>query len=171
MTVAFFTDDGLFDENEPDGPDEGLEPDCANPMQPPNCDIPQGGMPVEAVLATPQTPIPCKASGCQPLIACQLAQEQGVPCTNPIDLFAFVPRRSDTSSADPAAKAPRRVQFAFGTANVPPGGTETVRLRLTRAGKKILRTSKKRRLNGVFEVRNTPGDLIGSTRVKIRLRK
>lgn len=121
-----------------------------------------------AVLATET--IFCKASGCRPSITCQLAEEDGIPCSNPIDVFTLVPRRSGTASADPAAKTPRRVRFAFGIANVPPGGTETERLRLTRAGKKIVRTSKKRRLNGVFEIRNTPGNLIDGTRVRIRLR-
>lgn len=167
---GFFTDDGLFDENEPDGPDEGIEPDCANPMQLPVCP-PITPPPPNVVISNPQNPIRCEASACRPRLTCPPAQDHGIACSNPIELFALVPRRSGTASTDPAARAPRRIRFAFGIANVPPGGTETLRIRLTRAGKKIVRTSKKRRLNGIFEVRNTPGDLIGTTPVKIRLKK
>lgn len=166
--------DGLFDGNEADGPDLDLEPDCANPM--PEEDLcapiippPPPPPPPEVVLTNPQAPIRCTGSGCRPSITCNLDQQQGIPCSNPIDLFALVPRRSGLLGEDAVAKAPRRIRFAFGVANVPPEGTATVRLRLTRAGKRIVRTSKKRRLSGIFEVRNTPGDLI-DTRVRIRLK-
>jgi len=74
-------------------------------------------------------------------------------------------------SGEALVKAPRRIKFAFGSSNIPPGQIKNVRLRLTPAGRMIVRTSKKRRLKGVFEIRNTPGDLIDSTPIKIRIRR
>ena len=74
-------------------------------------------------------------------------------------------------SLSPAvARAPRRIRFAFGISNVPPGGTQNVSLRLTSRGRKIARSGN-RRLRGVIEIRNTPGDLIDTTPVRIRIRR
>ena len=61
------------------------------------------------------------------------------------------------------------IRFAFGVANVPPGEIKNVRLRLTSPGRRIVKMGK-RRLKGVIEIRNTPGDLIDRTPVKIRIR-
>ncbi|MGH8589504.1 MAG: hypothetical protein ACREXX_09290 [Gammaproteobacteria bacterium] len=74
--------------------------------------------------------------------------------------------------SEPAStKEPRRIRFAFGVANVPPGDTGNVRLRPTKGGKKIVRTSTRRSLRGVLEIRNAPGTvLLSSTRIRIRLR-
>jgi len=68
-----------------------------------------------------------------------------------------------------SVRAPRMIRFASGVANIPPGGIEDVRLRLTSRGKRIVKMGK-RRLRGVIEIRNTPGDLIDSTPVRIRIR-
>ncbi|MGH9894779.1 MAG: hypothetical protein ACREA0_22930, partial [bacterium] len=62
---------------------------------------------VEAVPANPQIPIPCTGSRCKVPITCNLPQDLGTPCTNPIDLFAFVRRGSDRLSGDTEARAPR----------------------------------------------------------------
>jgi len=74
--------------------------------------------------------------------------------------------------SEPAStKAPRRIRFAFGgVTNIPPGEIRNVRLRPTRQGKKIVRTSPRSSLRGVLEIRNAPGDLLSSTRIRIRLR-
>jgi len=68
-------------------------------------------------------------------------------------------------------KAPRRLRFAAGVTNIPPGANGTVRLKLTRQGKRVVGTTTKRRLRGVIEIRNTPGTAISTTRVTIKLRK
>ena len=122
---------------------------------------------VEAVPATPQSPIPCTGSRCLVPVICNLPQALGTPCTNRIDLFV---RRAAVRLGDAApTRAPRRIRFAFGIANVPPGEPANVRLRLTSRGKRIARSGK-RRLSGVIEIRNTPGDIIDSTPVRIRIR-
>ena len=110
--------------------------------------------PVEAVPATPQNPIPCTGSRCRVPIACNLVQDQGASCANRIDLFALVPRK---------------IRFAFGIANVPPDEIKNVRLRLTKKGKRIFETSKKRRRSGVIEIRNRPGTVTESTPITIKL--
>ncbi len=118
-----------------------------------------------AELARPQ--VACQGSRCKVSITCNLPQGPGIPCTNRIDLF--VRASAARLSEDAAAKAPRRIRFAFGISNIPPGETKNVRLRLTGAGRRIARMGK-RRLRGVFEIRNTPGILIDRTPVRIRLR-
>jgi len=68
-------------------------------------------------------------------------------------------------------KAPRRFRFAAGVANIPPGDNGIVRLKPTRQGKRIVGTTKKRRLRGVIEIRNTPGTAMSTTRITIKLKK
>lgn len=62
------------------------------------------------------------------------------------------------------------IRFAFGIANIPPGDTRPVRLRLTKKGKDIVKKTNKKRLRGILAIRNTPGTLISETRVRIKLR-
>lgn len=111
----------------------------------------------------------CKSSGCRVPVTCNLPPGVGTRCRNRIKLFAFVRRGFVRMSDDTLAKAPRRIQFAFGISNIPAGETKNVRLRLTPRGREIAQSGK-RRLRGVFEIRNTPGTLIGRTPVTIRLR-
>jgi hypothetical protein len=61
------------------------------------------------------------------------------------------------------------IRIASAVANIPPGATKTVRLRLTTPGRNIVRNNKKRRLRGVIQIRNTPG-AFDTTPVTIRLR-
>ncbi len=132
--------------------------------------VPPG--PAEAELATPpQVPVRCTGAACRPRIRCNLAQVQNIPCSNPIDLFAFVPRRALRLSDDSVARAPRRIRFAFGIASVPPSDTATVRLRLTPRGRRIFNTSRAKNLNGVLAIRNAAGTVIDTTPVRIRLRR
>ena len=116
--------------------------------------------------------VACEGAGakCKVPITCNLPQDLGTRCRNRIDLFAFVRGGSTRLSEDLAVKAPRRIKFAFGIANVPPGETKNVSLRLTSRGRKIARSGN-RRLRGVIEIRNTPGDLIDTTPIRIRIRR
>jgi hypothetical protein len=134
------------------------------PSPPPSSPPP----PVEAALANPAVAIPCTGSACNVRISCNLAESSGTPCVNRIRLFVS---RSAVRLGDEASdKAPRRLRFAAGVANIPPGANGTVRLKLTRQGKRIVGTTTKRRLRGVIEIRNTPGTTISSTPIRIRLR-
>ena len=67
-------------------------------------------------------------------------------------------------------KAPGRLRFAAGVANIPPGANGIVRLKLTRQGRRIVGTTTKRRFRGVLEIRNTPGTAFSNTPIRIRLR-
>jgi len=123
--------------------------------------------PVPLDLASTQ--VACNSARCRVSVTCNLPSALGTACTNRIGLFARAPRRL---AEDAAGKAPRRVRFAFITAtNVPPGQTANVRLRLTPAGKRIVRASTTKTLRGVIEIRNAPGTIIDTTRVRIRLRR
>jgi hypothetical protein len=118
----------------------------------------------------PDRQIRCTGPRCRVLVTCDLPQSQGTRCTDRIDVFAFVRRGSGRLSGDTEAKAPRRIRFAFAIANVPPGETGSVRLRLTSRGRRIAKMGP-RRLRGVAEIRNTPGSEIDSTPVTIRIRR
>ncbi|MGH9890850.1 MAG: Kelch repeat-containing protein [bacterium] len=121
-------------------------------------------------LSLPKPQIPCSGPRCRVRVACNLPQSQVTQCTNQIDVFAFVRRGSNRLSGDTEGRAPRRIRFAFAIANVPPGEIRNVRLTLTKTGKRITRMGP-RRLRGVVEIRNTPGSVVDSTRVRIRIRR
>lgn len=105
----------------------------------------------------------CKTAGCRIPITCNLSQN----CTNRINLL--VRARDVRPREETRAKAPRMIRIASAVANIPPGATKTVRLRLTTSGRNIVRNNKKRRLRGVIQIRNTPG-AFDTTPVTIRLR-
>ena len=108
--------------------------------------------------------INCKTAGCGLPVTCNLSQN----CTNRITLLV---RARDVRLREEAqAKAPRMIRFASAVANIPPGATKTVRLKLTKRGKGAVSKKKKRRLKGVIEIRNTPGNVIDTTPITIRLR-
>lgn len=74
-------------------------------------------------------------------------------------------------------KAARVIRFAAGVANIPPGGSGTVSLQLTKQGKRLVRATTKRRLKGVVGIReiattvsNTPLT-ISRTDVTIKLKR
>ena len=131
---------------------------------------------VETVAADPNPQSRCTRSRCDILIKCNVDQALGTPCTNQIRFFVRERdvRLSEASTNQGATEAAsttalRRIRFAFGVANVPPGETANVRLRLTKRAKQIVRTSTRRRLRGVMEIRNSVGT-VSSTRIRIRLK-
>jgi hypothetical protein len=67
----------------------------------------------------------------------------------------------------------RRIRFAAaGVVNVPAGETRTVRLRLTRSGKRIVNSGTRRILSGVLEIRNSPGGIQNiPIRIRIKVRR
>ena len=132
--------------------------------------------PSVALEAQPASPQVVCGRRCKVSITCNLPAVVGAPCANQVDLFVRRPRRSGASSdSSPlsdgqSAKAARRmIRFAFGVANVLPGQTAPVRLKITPRGKKIARSGTKR-LTGFLEIRNVAGPAIGSTPVRIRLK-
>ena len=105
----------------------------------------------------------CKTAGCKIPITCNLSQN----CTNRIRLLV---RARDVRLREEArAKAPRMVALASAVANIPPGVTKPVKLNLTNSGRNIVKNNKKRRLQGVVEIRNAPGTAF-TTPVTVRLR-
>ena len=116
-----------------------------------------------AVLPSPQGN--CNRSGCTVQLTCTL----GAPCVGR-RVTLFVSARNVRGGEAAAIKAPSRIKFATGVTNVPPSGTATVRLRPTSRGKPIIRTSRKKRLRGFLEIRNTAGAVVSNTPIRIRLR-
>ncbi len=116
-----------------------------------------------AILPSPQGN--CNRSGCTVQLTCTL----GAPCVGR-RVTLFVSARNVRGGEAAAIKAPSRIKFATGVTNVPPSGTATVRLRPTSRGKPIIRTSRKKRLRGFLEIRNTAGAVVSNTPIRIRLR-
>ena len=117
-----------------------------------------------AVLPSPQGS--CNRSICVVRLTCTL----GAPCAGrPVTLF--VRGRNVRRNEGASQKAPKRIRFASGIANIPPGGTATVRLRQTDRGKTVISDSNNnKRLRGVMEIRNPARTLITRTPIMIRLR-
>lgn len=107
----------------------------------------------------------CNRSACGVPLTCTL----GAPCANR-RVTLFVPGRTVRLSKRALAKAPARIKFAFGVANIPPGETRPVRLRLTSRAKTLIRTSKNKRIKAVMEIRNTAGTVVSNTPITIRFR-
>lgn len=124
------------------------------------------GFEVEAEPAT--TRIDCKTARCTIHLTCTLPPELGTACTNQINVSVLA--RDVRLSEETQAKASRRIRFAFGVANIPPGQTGRVRIKPTPRGRKIIQTSKKRRFAGVMEITNTPGTAINRIPIRIKLR-
>ena len=110
------------------------------------------------------TRIDCKTVGCRVPVTCNLSQN----CTNRVRLLV---RARDVRPREATrAKAPRMVRIASAVANIPPGATKPVRLKLTNRGRNIVKNNKKRRLKGVIEIRNATGTVLDTTPIPIRLR-
>ena len=107
-------------------------------------------------------PSECNGSQCRVRLTCNAV---GISCTARVTLFAFVPRARLSDRL--AAQVQRRIRFAAAAVNVPPGETRTVRLGLTRGGKRIVNSGTRRILRGFLEIRNSPG---GIQNIPIRIR-
>jgi len=107
----------------------------------------------------------CNRSACGVQLTCTL----GASCADR-RVTLFVPGRTVRLSEGALTKAPKRIKFAFGVANIPPSETRPVRLRLTSRGKTIISTFNKKRIKGFMEIRNTAGTPISTTRIRIKLR-
>ena len=134
-----------------------------------DCDIGafEGTQPAEAMPAGQNPQARCTASRCDIRIQCNLDPGSGAQCTDRVAIFVS---RSAVRLSEPAStKAPGRIRFASGVTNIPAGATANVRLKPTKQGKKIVRTSTRRSLRGVMEIRNSAGTF-SSTRIRIKLR-
>jgi hypothetical protein len=128
------------------------------------------GGPVRSALGRDRDDGPpvCNGSRCLVSLTCNGV---GTSCTAQVTLFASLPRarRLSDRPAARAQRAQRRIRFAAGVANVPPGETRTVRPGLTRRGKRIVNSGTKGILRGVLEIRNSPG-AIQTTPIRIRIK-
>jgi|GEM_PF-1981199 len=133
-----------------------------------------GGVPISAQtvelrpVGNPGTPLPLRCTGkiCRLQASCVLPPSSGGSCTNRIDVT--VSRNALRTSEGTSVRQQRRL-FASLTANVPPGQTATVPLRLTPRARWFVRSSTKRRISGVMEIRNVAGTVTNRFPVVLRL--
>lgn len=132
------------------------------------CGIP----PPDAEAFSPEDPIACRGPGCRVPIVCNLLDPASM-CRNRIVLFVRAPASRlnavDLLGGEAFGKGGKRVRFASRVSNIPPGQIKPVRLRFTKAGRKIAQAGK-RTIRGVIEIRNAPGELISRTRVKVLIK-
>jgi hypothetical protein len=121
--------------------------------------------------AITSTTLDCRTAACQAPVACNLTE---APCTNRVEVTVPRPRRNSDGAV---TKAARPIKFAAGVANIPPGGSGTVSLKLTKPGKELMPATKKRSLKGVLGIReinvtvtNTPVT-ISNTPVTLMLKR
>ncbi|CAN5888528.1 hypothetical protein BH20PSE1_BH20PSE1_14630 [soil metagenome] len=133
--------------------------------------------PVEIQPTQSQPIISCRGSSqCKVSLTCEFATSSGAPCANRVDVSVFAPRRSGSSSDalglsdDQSAQARKRVRYAFGIANVPVGETRNVRLKLTKAGRRIAQSSVTR-LRGVMDIQNVAQTAVVRTQVRLRFKR
>ena len=109
----------------------------------------------------------CRGRNCTFQATCILPPSPGALCTNQINVT--VTRKALRASTGAMVKAPT-VRFASGAANVAPGQTGIVRLKLTQRGRQFVRAGTKKRLRGVMEISNVAGNTINRIPVTLRLR-
>lgn len=136
--------------------------------------------PVEIQPTQSQPIISCQGSSqCRVSLTCEFATSSGAPCANRVDVSVFAPRRSGSSSdalglsddQSAVARARKRVLYAFGIANVPVGETRNVRLKLTKAGRRIAQSGVTK-LRGVMDIQNVAQTAVVRTpQVRIRIRR
>lgn len=142
------------DQTDTDG--DGLGDACDAPPPPPPPPI--------ATALSPNPQLGCTGSACRVAIKCDAVP--GASCT--IAVKIFVVARTLRLADDPAAKARGRLLFASGATNIPAGQIANVKLGLRKAGKQIVRSSKRKSIRGVMEIRNSAG-IVSSTGLRIRL--
>ena len=114
-----------------------------------DCDsgaVERGLIPIQAEITN--TTLDCNSTACRVSVRCNLQETE---CTNPIDIA--VRTRALRASDGTLVKASKLIRFAAGATNVPPGGTQQLRVKLTKPGKRLVRATKKRRLKGVLGIR------------------
>jgi len=111
--------------------------------------------------------VKCQGSKCNFPVTCNLPVSIGQGCTNTVELFQGQASEGELikGRADVAKKKAKKI--AKGKANVAAGETKKVKLKLTKAGKKIAK--KKKSVKGSVSVTNAAGTANDATEVKIKL--
>ena len=105
----------------------------------------RGLIPVQAEITN--TTLDCNRAACRVSIRCNLQETE---CINPIDVT--VRTRALRASDGTLVRASKLIRFAAGATAIPPGGTQQLRVKLTKRGKRFVQATKKRRLKGVVGI-------------------
>ncbi|MGH8577610.1 MAG: choice-of-anchor Q domain-containing protein, partial [Gammaproteobacteria bacterium] len=124
-----------------------------------------GPAPPGATPANRKPRLRCTRSACRIRLRCDLTQGSGTPCNSAVKIF--VP--ANASRLDGGRAAPKRVTFASGVAHIEPGQIANVRIKLTKRGRRIVRTSTRTTLRGRLQIQNPDGT--HEARVRITLRR
>ncbi|MGQ0594949.1 MAG: FG-GAP repeat protein [Gammaproteobacteria bacterium] len=115
--------------------------------------------------------IGCKTTGCKKVpVTCNLPPAQGIRCDIRVRIRLLVAANAARLSDGAPVKAKRPITFAAGAANVPPGRTGNVRLKLTKKGEEIVSKTRKKKLRAVIEIRNAIGTALSIGPIAIKLR-
>ncbi|MDQ3775661.1 MAG: hypothetical protein M3461_15585 [Pseudomonadota bacterium] len=130
-----------------------------------------------AVAAPPPPPPAIPPPGPRPVSTCQArtcgvrltCQDPSTSCTSQVNLTVRASAVRLGRDPGASAKARLRITFAAAVVNVPPGRTDTFKLRLSRNGRKTIRQGNVKRLKGRVQVRNISGAIVSNTPINIRL--
>lgn len=124
------------------------------------------GDPAEDTFTSCERIISCRISGCVVPVTCNLETQ----CDSKVDLFVNVKsiRRNDIT----ASQAQRRIKFtATAVASVLPFETVSIRPKLTKRGKRILRANSNKKIKGRLVITDAiTGALLSNAPVSIELR-
>ncbi len=126
-----------------------------------------GGVPISVESRPLGTQVRCVSARCSVPVTCVFTNEPGASCTNQLRLL--VTRKALRTRDGALVRAPG-VLFASGSVNVIPGQTGTVRPRLTRRARDFVRTTKKKTIRGLLEIRSNSGAAVNSFPVTIRVK-
>lgn len=108
--------------------------------------------------------VACNGARCDVKISCAAALT--VNCTNTASIF--VTSRLLTNSSSLLRRSV--VRMAAGVASVPPGATGTIKMRLTKQGKSVVRANRGKIIRGMMSISNNAGTLSAVTRIKMKIK-
>lgn len=140
-------------------------PSCVTLPPPPP---PPPPPPLPVTPATPGAAIICQGAVCGVSLTCN----SDAQCTTKTTILVRI--RGGRLNDGAAVRASRTIRLASSVTSIPPRQTATVKPRLTKRGKGLLRASRaggKKRFNGILQLRNVvTGAVISNTPFRVRLR-
>lgn len=126
-----------------------------------------GGVPISVESRPLSDQIRCSGLRCSVPVTCVIANEPGASCTNQVRLL--VTRKALRIRDGALVRAPQAL-FASGSVNVPPGQNGTVRPRLTKRARDFLRSTTKKKIRGMLEIKSIEGAAVNAFPVTIRIK-
>lgn len=123
--------------------------------------------PVPEIAIVAPNRVPCTGVRCEVKVSCDAAQT--VNCTNTASIFVSSGLLRGSVRADSLLRR-SLVKMAAGTANVPPGATGTIKMKLTKQGKKVFRANRGNKIRGMMSITNGAGTLSVVRKIRMSIK-